>query len=136
MVIYEALTQAMPYIEDSQKFEAAFVRHLEASGYSADTLLPTEQHASSAVSPAVAPVIIAAHFAFCVSSAYTTLEVIPADSPYLDKMMAVGAAIAACIGGGAAGNIVGRWILNNPRIAAGVFNAVGLGHLTGDASRG
>lgn len=137
VAINEALAQAMPHIEDPEKFEASFVKYLEAKGYSADTSLPSEHAKSSASSPAAVPaVIIAARFALCVSSAYTVLAAIPKNAPYVDKAMGAGAALAGCIGGGAAGSVVGRWILNNPRIAAGVFNAVGLGHLAGDSSRG
>lgn len=133
--IIEALEQAMPYIEDPKKFEASFVKHLESKGYPADTPLPTERNRSSAATPAAIPaVIIAARFALCVSSSYSILVAIPKDAPYVDKAMGVGAAIAGCIGGGAAGNVVGRWILNNPRVAAGVFNAVGLAHLSGDSA--
>lgn len=135
-VINEALTQAMPYIESPQKFEEVFTKHLELRGYSADTPLPVE-NTSSSMTPSVVPaVIIAARFALCVSSFYTVLATIPKEWSYHQKAMGVGAAIAGCIGGAGAGNVVGRWIINNPRVAAGVFNAVGLGHLSGDASRG
>lgn len=126
----------MPYIESPQKFEEVFTKHLELRGYSADTPLPVE-NTSSSMTPSVVPaVIIAARFALCVSSFYTVLATIPKEWSYHQKAMGVGAAIAGCIGGAGAGNVVGRWIINNPRVAAGVFNAVGLGHLSGDASRG
>lgn len=135
-VISEALAQAMPHIENPQKFEETFVKHLELRGYSADTPLPVEE-TSSYMTPQVVPaVIIAARFALCVSSFYTVLATIPKEWSYIQKAMGVGAAVAGCIGGVGAGNAVGRWIINNPRAAAGVFNAVGLGHLSGDGYRG
>ncbi|MEX3610924.1 hypothetical protein VVR12_07735 [Rothia sp. LK2588] len=135
--IVQALEHAMPHMDDPERYQASFISYLEAKGFSANLSLPTDGVSkSSAPTPSAVPaVIIAARFAFCVSSAYTILADIPANASYTDKAMRVGAAIAGCIGGGAAGNVVGRWIINNPRMAASVFNAVGLGHLSGDSAR-
>lgn len=136
-VINEGLQFAMPYINDPEKFSAEFSSYLKSKGYSENIALPVESSGVSNLnsSSAIPAVIIAARFAFCVSSAYTILVSIPANASYVDKAMWTGAAIAGCVGGGSAGTLIGQWILKNPRIAQGVFASVGLLHLTGDSRR-
>lgn len=80
-------------------------------------------------SRALPAVIIAARFAGCVASAYTTLSAISESDSTTSQAAQIASGITGCIGGGVSADQLTRWILNNPQTARAALSAVGLGFL-------
>ena len=74
-------------------------------------------------------VIIAARFAGCVASAYTTLNAISASDSMASQAAQITFGIPGCIRGGVGADQITRWILNSPQTARLALSAVGLGFL-------